>query len=184
MRKILLVGIITLLLLSGSQSLATDERQPSYEQKTISFYQLSQLDKGSFLTVDLKGADIPFFMQNHYIVPTKIETYTFPYGTTIESVSVTNEKIHSLSLKQPLQLAPPARLLDGQIHDIETSIKSDPVALSEWFTYDIGSGIFDDLHQIIVKIQLFPVQYDPIGNTIEWTEEMTLDIKYTLPKKT
>jgi len=83
-----------------------------------------------------------------------------------------------------LQLAPPARLLDGQTYDITNIVESEPIALSEWFSYDVGSGIFEGIHQIILKIQLFPVQYDPTGNTLEWTDEMTLDITYTLPERT
>jgi len=97
MRKIILICSIVLLLVSGSQSLATNEVYLLNEQKTISFDQLSHVDEGSFLSVNIIGADTPFVMQDHYIVPSKIETYTFPYGTTIESVSVTTKNTQSLS---------------------------------------------------------------------------------------
>ncbi len=183
MRKFVVGVLISIVLIGGLQTIASKEAMNSSEQKAITFYQFQQFDEGSSLALAIKNADSTFIMHNHYIVPSRIEMFTFPYGTTIDAVSVNPSDIHELALTKPVQIAPPARLLDGSENDAITSYGSDVVSISGWYAYDVGSGMIDGVHCLIVKVQLFPVQYDPMNMNIRWTESLTIDISYSLPEK-
>ncbi|MFH1013361.1 MAG: C25 family cysteine peptidase, partial [Thermoplasmatota archaeon] len=183
MRKFVVGVLISIVLIGGLQTIASKEAMNRSEQKAITFYQFQQVDEGSSLALAIKNADSTFIMHNHYIVPSRIEMFTFPYGTTIDAVSVIPSDIHELALAKPVQIAPPARLLDGSEDDAFTSYGSDAVSISGWYAYDVGSGMIDGVHSLIVKVQLFPVQYDPMNMNVRWTKSLTIDISYSVPEK-
>lgn len=184
MRKILLITVVGLLFFASFQSLATEQKNHLEKEFNIAFQQIQKIDMGSYLELTIDNAQTTYIAQNHYIVPTKIETFTFPYGTTIKSVSVTIKNIDQFHLEKKLQVTPPARLLDGSDVSNDEQIDSPPVAISDWYSYDIGAGIIDGVHSIILKIQLFPIQYNPMDNTVEYAEDMSIDILYDLPTTT
>ncbi len=179
MRKIVLVLIVSMFIVGGFQTIASKETSNFTKQMNVSFHHLQQIDKGSYLTIELDNADTPFVMQNHYIVPSKIEIFTFPYHTAIESISVTPTDIFEIFVEKTLQVAPPARLLDGSTNDVITTDESTPVSFSEWYTYDVGSGIVNNIHSLIVKVQLFPIHYDAEKKSVSWAKNFSIDITYT-----
>lgn len=183
MRKMVLVLVAVLLLVGSYQTIAANGNI-SYHQRTLcSFQELTTTDAGSYLSVDIDGADDSFVMQNHYMIPSKIETYTFPYGTKIESISVTPTVTHTLSLEKPIEIASPAKLLDGSSDNFISSNVQEPLTVSSWYTYDIGAGIINNQQSTIVKIELFPVQYSPEDNSIVWSDDLSIDIKYRNSEK-
>ena len=54
-----------------------------------------------------------------------------------------------------------------------------PQAIDHWYNYNIGMGIARDERCVVVKIQLFPVQYHPKYDTIDWVETFKIDIEHT-----
>ena len=58
-----------------------------------------------------------------------------------------------------------------------------PVTVDTWFEYDVGSGIDKNERCVFVKVQIFPVQYFPSENAIEWAENVEIDINYKEPEQ-
>lgn len=179
MRKILLLLIIAVVTISSVQTITSKESANFTEQKTLTFHNLKPIDKGNYITMELEDADTPFIRENHYIVPSKIEMFTFPYGTTIDSISVTPRNICELYLENAIEVAPSARLVGETDTDKTPTEISKPISLSNWYSYDLGSGIVNNVHYLIVKVQLFPVLYMPNTQSIQWAEHLSIDISYT-----
>lgn len=179
MRKILLILLVGMLVFGSFHTIASRQPTQLSEQMNATFYQLKTIDKESHVSLELKGADDLFVMQNHYMVPSRIETFTFPYGTTVESVSVIPNDINEVVIEKSLEVAPAARLTDQS--GVVATFDSEPVAISDWHSYDVGAGVFNDQHCTIVKVQLFPVQYNPQDNVVQWAEELSIDVTYVLP---
>ncbi|MBE9487913.1 MAG: hypothetical protein IMY73_01905, partial [Bacteroidetes bacterium] len=117
------------------------------------------------------------------MVPTCIKTFTFPFGTEIESVRGTPKNIHSQQITKDLMIAPEPVLYDQFTLDVQTeSIKTTPKTIQKWYEYDVGAGMINRNERgIIVEVEVYPVQYDPSKNMIEWAESIDVEIKYNAP---
>jgi hypothetical protein len=59
-----------------------------------------------------------------------------------------------------------------------------PLSIDVWYDYNVGVGINGNERCVFVKVQTFPVQYNPSENTIEWAENIEINIKYKEPEQT
>jgi len=181
MRKIILSTILVcMLLLSSVYIIAGKDQQHYQKEMTYEFTQLTQIDKGEYISLSLTNAESSFIQDNHYIIPTSVKTYTFPLGTTIDSIQVTPITINELVIEKQLQIAPTPALHSSDPQEKVNNNQINPQVIDEWYHYDVGSGIYNGERQIIVKIELFPVHYTPQTNTVKWVESMQIDIAYHL----
>lgn len=182
MKKIVSIIIIGSLIIGGL-GVVGFPNEISQENKTIHFSDLSIDENKNFTTLQLEGANSLLMKYNHYMVPIRIETFTFPFGTQIDTINCIPSNIHSEMISKELQISPEPLMLKRNA--IQQNKKSDvsSFAVTEWFTFDIGTGIINNERNIILKVQLFPVQYHPLKNSIEWAEDIDIEIKYREPKK-
>ena len=183
MKKILPILIVGVLLISGLGAVATPVGEYKHQKTSLSFSQLSIQEKDDYITLELDGANSVLMKKDHYMVPTCIETFTFPFGTEIESVRCTPKNIHSQQITKDLMIAPEPVLYDQFTLDVQIeSIKTTPKTIQKWYEYDVGAGMINRNERgIIVKVEVYPVQYDPSKNMIEWTESIDVEIKYNAP---
>jgi len=180
MKKILPILIVGVLLISGLGAVATPVGEYKHQKTSLSFSQLSIQEKDDYITLELDGANSVLMKKDHYMVPTCIETFTFPFGTEIESVRCTPKNIHSQQITKDLMIAPEPVLYDQFTLDTQTeSIKTTPKTIQKWYEYDVGAGMINRNERgIIVKVEVYPVQYDPSKNMIEWAEDVNIAIEY------
>jgi hypothetical protein len=183
MKKFLPLLVILVLFLSGLGAVALPNVEIKQENRKLSFSQLSVVDEGESITLDLDGSDSIVLEKDHYMVPTRIETFTFPFGTEIQSVKVMPKNIHRETLTKKLMVAPEPVLMGQIVRSESNKINVDPIATNVWYEYDVGAGINRNERCVFVKVQTFPVQYNPSENTIDWAENVEIDINYKEPEQ-
>lgn len=181
MKKVISAVILIIFLGSGTCGAVFPVEQTQRFQ--VSFSNLMVNDTGEGLMVNLEGANEVFLKPGYYMVPSRVETFTFPFGTVINSVVCTPRNIHRQSLIKELQRAPDPILLDGSVPAKDYQPKTEPVAVNSWHAYYVGTGfIHDEERGVILKVQMFPVQYHLEDHQIEWAEDMEVRITYTEPQ--
>ena len=87
MKKIVLIFLICILVLCGLKAgvIANNVEKYKYETKTLTLKNLAILDNNEFVTIEIEDANSLFIKNNHYIIPTHIETFTFPKNTKIHN---------------------------------------------------------------------------------------------------
>ena len=184
MKKILPIMIIGILILSGLGAVALPDLEIKQEKMTLCFSQLFIQQKDNLISLELEGTNSILIRKDHYMVPTHVETFTFPFGTEIKSIHCTPKNIHIQQLTQELMISPEPILISQANLDDKDKICENPIAIDTWYEYDIGVGINGNERCVFVKVQTFPVQYNPSEKSIEWAENVEIDIEYKVPEQT
>ncbi len=181
MNKFIPILIVGVLLISGLGAVATPERD--LKKVPLSFSNLLVEEKDNYITLDLEGTNSVLMKKDHYIVPTRIETFMFPLGTEIISVQCTPKNIHTLRVTKELMIAPAPRAIGQTALNEKVQSNVNPVAMNVWYDYDVGTGIHENEINVFVKVETFPVQYHSSENIIEWAENIEIDIQYKEPEQ-
>ncbi len=179
MKKVTVVGSIFIILLSGISFTAASNQYQS-ERLSYTFSTVSISEKEGYSTIIIEGTNHLLVQNDYFMVPTRVETITFPKGTYIESVQCNPTNIQYFDLGKTLEMTPePVMMNNGEIQ--KTDLKRETNVLDQWFSFDIGSGIINNERCVIFKIELYPVRYDQTGHTIQLAEQMDIHIHYIKP---
>ena len=184
MSRIVIFCIVGILVLSGLGAVSISGEEIKEDYITLKFSDISIEVKDGHTTLELNGADSDFVMEGHYIVPSKIETFYFPFKTEIIDVSCNVKNTNQNELNKELMVTPEPVLTDMINSDIKINSNENPIAIDNWYDYDIGTGIVEGELKTIVKVQVFPVQYDDTDNSISWAEDIKIKIDYKEPEST
>jgi hypothetical protein len=184
MKKILPIIIVGVLISGGLGAVATPVGEYKNQKTSSTFSQLLIQEKEGYLTLELEGANSVLMKKDHYMLPTCIETFTFPFGTEIESILCTPKNIQSQKVTKELMITPEPVIISQFTKNKQAgTIKNIPKTIQKWYEYDVGAGMINRNERgIIVKVETFPVQYDPSKNIIEWAESIDIEIKYNTPE--
>ena len=106
MKKTLSILVIGILIISGLGTVATTGEEIKQEKMILFFSQLSMQEKDDSVTLELDGTNSILIKKEHYMVPTSLETFTFPFGTEIESIQCIPKNIHRQELTKELIISP------------------------------------------------------------------------------
>jgi hypothetical protein len=182
MKKLIPILIVGVLFISGLGAVATPNKD--VEQTIFSFSNISLEETDGYATLDLDGANSVLMDKNHYMIPIKIETFTYPFGTTINSVQCTPKNIQTKILNKRLEVAPDPIIISQPELNNKVEKNVAPISKDIWYEYDVGTGIDSNQRYVFVKVTTYPVQYHPTQNSIEWAKDIQIDIDYKLPEKT
>ena len=121
MKKILSISIVGILLISGLGAVALSSEEVKEEKITVFFSQLSMKENDNCINIELEGTNSILLKKDHYVVPTRIETFTFPFGTEIISVKCTPKNIHQQILTKELMIAPEP-VIEGAPHHLRVGL--------------------------------------------------------------
>jgi len=183
MKKILIFMIIGMFFLAEIGVFTVHGKEIQDEIITLSFSKLSMEEKEYYAFIELEGADSVLVKKDHYMVPTKIETFTFPFGTEITSVQCTPKNIHKQTITKKLMISPDPVLSSQTFSEQNYEKSKNPVSIDTWYEYDVGVGIDGNERCVFVKVQTYPVQYSPSQNSIEWSENIEIEIEYKEPEQ-
>ncbi len=180
MKKFIPLLIVGMLVLSGLGAIAQPDAENTHEQVTLSFSQPTITNENEYISIDLNEANSFLMKQGKPMLPSYTETFTFPFGTKIISVSVTPQNIQMQTISKDV-LPTPQRIVVGQ--NAKTSgegTKNYGTELypSSWFEYSVGCGRYNGELSIIVDVQIYPIKYHPIEKIIEWAKEAYVVIEY------
>ena len=183
MKKILLLMVIGILLLAELGVVAVHDEAVKQEKTMLSFSRLSIKEEDEYVSLELEGTNSVLMKKDHYMVPTYIETFMFPFGTEIIDVQCIYNDIHRQSIAKELIVAPEPIIAGQTSSNIKEQRDIIPMTVDTWFEYDVGTGIDKNERCVFVKVQIFPVQYYPLENTIEWAGNVEIDINYKEPER-
>lgn len=182
MKKFTPLCIISIVVLSGlGAAVAQPVTGNTFEKETIRFSEPTIRNQDTFVSISLNEANSFLMNQNKPLLPSYSETYTYPFGTTIQSVTVTPQNIQMRTLSKDIEPTPQAIVI-GQTTSatknaaINYGMETYP---SSWFNYRVGCGLYDGEICIIVNVDIYPIQYHPEEKVIEWAQQANIDIQYT-----
>ena len=185
MKKILSLVILGILIISGIGALATTGEEIKQEKMTLHFSQINIIEEKQYVKVDMEGTNSVLMKPNKPILPTYIYNYVFPLGTKIINVKCTPNDVQQKYISK--LIAPsPEPVIEGY-NTLEEQQK-EPVSYIEdpypnaWFEYDVGCGLQGNERCIIVKVQVFPVQYYPSQNIVKMASNVDINVEYEQPQ--
>jgi len=179
MMKITVVGSIFILLLSGI-SFTTASTTLQSEQLTYTFSKISINEQEGYSKITIDETNHLLVQHDRYMVPTLIETLTFPQGTTIENVECSPSNIAYFTLENSLQMTPLPVMMSNDFI-LTPGHKREPIMLDSWVSYDISSGLRDNKRCVILNIELYPARYDQTGHMIQFAQQLDIQIKFKEP---
>ncbi len=181
MKKLTPLCIIVVVVLSGLGAVAQPTTGNSFEKFTVRFSEPTLQNEDTFVSIVLSEANSFLMEQDKPLLPSYSKVYTFPFGTTIQSVTVTPQNIQTQTLLKDIEPTPQYAII-GQTTPAkrETPINYgiDPYP-SSWFGYRVGCGLYDGELSIIVTVDVYPIQYHPLEKIIESAQQVDINIQYT-----
>jgi len=172
------LGASVSLTLNGLETNTVSIKEKGHREVTVHFSNLILVEQKEKIMVNLVGTNSMFLQKDHYIIPSKIETFTFPFGTEIASVTCTVKNINQKELTKELMVAPDP-VLNSQ--SVKTNNAEGKQSVNTWYEYRSGCGLNGKDREIIVKVEIFPVQYYPEEDYINWAETIEIKIEYDTP---
>ena len=180
MKKTLVLCIVGLFIVSGIGAAAQSVGTTSRSTATVSFSQPTLTSDNAYVSVSLNEANAFLMKQGKPVLPSYTQTFTYPFGTTIKSVMVTPQDIHQEPLSSILAPTPAIIGLDQPITVASTDYGTDPYPPT-WFDYRVGCGLENDGRRIIVNVDVYPIQYNPVEKTISWAQKANIVVTYDEP---
>lgn len=172
--------LLVLMLLSSGMSIiaAANETDLKNEMTQVTFSQFKLQENTEGIQVLLNGANSLLTEPGKPLLPLHIKTFTFPSNTLIKKVSCTPKNVHNQYIDSQIERTPEIiQLGSGQIQSVE-STQLDTTYPEQWSQVTVGHGLVDGERSVIVRIELYPVQFNPVESTITWVDEIDIDIDY------
>jgi hypothetical protein len=181
MKKFIPLCIIGIVVLSGLGAVAHPITGNTFERDTLRFSQPTLQNENMYLSVTLNESNSFLMTQNEPLLPSYTKVFTFPFGTTVQEVMVTPQDIQTVPLTKTIAPTPRYAVI-GQTIQEEKDTPVDygtEVYPASWFGYNVGCGLYDGSLSIIVTVDVYPIQYHPVENTIECAGQTDISIQYT-----
>ncbi len=180
MKKLIPLCVIGIVVLGGLGAVANTTSEQTFEKAILRFSEPTIKNENMYVSVSLKEANSYLMNQDKPLLPSRKETYTFPFGTTITSVTVTPQNIQTKTVTKDIEPTPQF----AQIGATTSYERTQPVNYgvepypSRWYDYRVGCGLYDGEIRIIVNVDIYPVQYQPAEKTVQYAQEATVIIDY------
>ncbi|MEF8847799.1 MAG: C25 family cysteine peptidase [Candidatus Thermoplasmatota archaeon] len=176
MKKILMIVIIALLLISGINNAAIKNESSKLKIEHISFSDEIQIKGEEVVEIELEGTNSILKRSNKPQLPTYIQEYTFPADTKITKIKCQPLNIKEKKITEKIRHTPrPQPINNTEKTKIKTYEKTYP---DKWYEYQIGKGIKNKQKCIILKLQLFPIKYHPKEQKIQIATDFKIKIKH------
>jgi len=122
------------------------------------------------------------------LLPRNIQTFEVPFGTKITDVSVSLGTTKTMTIAEKI-LPAPLPVIQGsnsfESYEMDAAVYgSNEYFPSQPYTIHMGGGLnIDNERTTFITVETFPVQYNPMTDTIRYTEEMNIGINYVEPEE-
>jgi hypothetical protein len=187
MKKQISILIIITLLFSGINAVAfsSEDSYDNLVNDNISFSSLTVTQKDECIKIELDGCNAELIRESKPVLPMTTKVYTFPLGTTIEDVSVNFGEVHAQTISKKIAPSPITDFISTMYPSKEISEIVDYSDLSLYpekrYEYATHGGIESGDHVTFLKVKLYPVQYNPNVNRIDYVKNIDIEISYNLP---
>ena len=182
MKKLLIIFIVGILVLSGLGTVALQDENIKIETTSINFSHPIINERNEYIKICMPNTNSFLMRQDKPLLPSYTKTFTYQIGTLIKSVRCTPNDIQKQTISKyimPTPEAVSAGLVLNKDENKDSSINygKDPYP-NTWYTYNVGRGRYNNEPCVIVDLQVFPIQYDPDDRIIEWANNIDIFIEY------
>jgi hypothetical protein len=184
MRKILTTVIISVVILSGLLTIATAQNENNMiSTHTIVFSQPKIIEKDNYITISIDETNDYLISSDKPLLPSYKKTFMFPFGTKINDIIIDAVGVYEKELEFLIEPAPKAVIIGSDEYisaekTMDNIVYNDIQYPTKWAKYKIGTGIKDSNRYVFVNIDVYPVQYYPMQNTIKVAESVDIKIHY------
>jgi len=176
------------LLVSSSVSIAgaTDDEHRQTQVFSLSFGEPTLLDNGQ-TTIRMDGAPACVYQPGRPVLPMYTTSLQFPFGSTIQEVTIRYGTIKTQLLQEKIMIAPTPQVQGVRTQSSDTSLIGEEVDApdlypTQWMTYSTGAGLNqDDQHVTFFTLRVYPVRYDQETDTILYLDSCDITISYNTP---
>jgi hypothetical protein len=187
MRNIFLVFLIVLILISSSiGAVAPQINDAEYENLKIKFLKPTIKDETKYITIELNEANSFIMEPNKPKLPSYKYTFTFPFGTKINSVKCAPNNIQNKMIDKEIKLVSEPIVVGTTTKTIDKNIiptLTEPYP-KNWYDYNIGTGLHNNDRVVFVTVDAYPIKYIPAESAIEWASEIEIIVEYEEPEPT
>ncbi len=198
MKKIISILLTLVILLSGISAVALPNIHNTHtmtarQQETVELTSPAvAFDKYSEEYTEIHLKDISTYLQEpgNPMLPKLVTTYELPFGARNIQIDITPETPRIKQINQPVRPAPiPIPLLPTAFETTGTTTENPAVYTTNafypktWYTYRVGCGLnSDNEHVTYLSLHTYPVRYNPVENTIQYTPQIETTITYDAPQ--
>lgn len=168
------------MVLGGLGAAVATDGDTEYFVDTILFSSPIIDEYDEYVIVDMPETTEMLLKQGRPMVPQYVHTYTFPFGTTIKSVTCTAVSTETMTIDKDVMMTPPIATVGYEYTGVPAHSYEEPYP-DMWYEYDVYSGIRGHEQHIIVKVAVYPIQYDPTQQHITWADEVDIQVDYASP---
>lgn len=186
MRKIILIFVVLILMASSIGAVASQINDAEYENLKIKFLKPTIKDETQYITITLNEANSFIMEPNKPKLPSYKHTFTFPFGTKINSVKCTPTNIQTKMIDKQIKLVSEPVIVGMTTKTIDKNIIPtlvDPYP-ENWYDYNIGTGLHNNDRVVFVTVDAYPIKYIPAESSIEWASEIEIIVEYDEPEPT
>ena len=155
---------------------------------TLAITEEKEYTTGNFIGIEYSGAEGVLYNAGAPMLPVYRKTLSLPFGTKIVNINCITDEIKTMSLTGKI-IPAPQPVVSGISNNNpveytidETIYKSNELFPSNWIDFTTGGGLdAQNEHVTFLTIQVFPVRYNPVANTINYVEKVDLTITYDAP---
>jgi len=191
MKKIIALSLLGLLTMSGivgiSQVSVHTNNQTnisvttSHIHETLTFDPITISSNSGFTMVSCEGATSATLGEDQPQLPVLTKTFTFPFGTHIEDISV---RYHGLVLHSldtiPCPAAIPQMLCISNVEqpNLFSGTYQKTAYPDRPFSYNTAAGLQNGQRVTFLSVHLYPARYDAISNIIQSFNEAIIHVTY------
>ena len=188
MKKLIPLLIIGMVVLGGLGAVAgTEENHVDIVSEEIIFSPPMISVDEQYTSLQLPEATVYPRGQEKPALPIVTRTYTFPFGTRINDVTVSFSGITEMELAKPIKPSPEVHIW-SYAHSSYTDPSEGSMAYLDIDSYPVqrygfrtGAGLQDGERVTFLTLSLYPIQYFPKQNRIFSATQATIEIDYSPP---
>lgn len=142
------------------------------------------LDNEDFIEIYFEETNSFITYEEAPMIPIYSKVYELPIGTKITDVIVTHSEIKTIYIKKQVKPFPPKQKIGDKKLTNESTINQEIYSSSEpypngWYSYFTGTGLNKkNDHVLFLSLQIHPIRYKPMENTIQYVNQIKLNIIY------
>lgn len=145
-------------------------------------------DAGNFSTIHLTEANSYITRMGEPVIPVVVDSLELPWGSQIIDIQYTCSPMGEIQLSQ--KIISSSRPVFGDRNSGKVPREQDSVVYSSdlwfpssWYTYRLSGGLNKDTnHTTFLMVQVNPVRYHPVTNTIQYVTSISIEITYEEPR--
>ena len=186
MKKIFVIFLISVLVLSGLGAVGQMDSNEKIKSEIIIFAEPDIQIQEQKSIINIENSNSWIKKIGYPLLPSYVKKFTFPFGTKIIDVNVDfSDSIEYQLEKEIIRTPNPVSNPNNQLIEKKSAknVVNYNIYPEKTFKYNIGSGIDNGEHVIILNVYCYPIHYNEKELSFTFSSDVQINIKYKEPEK-